>query len=40
MPQHDLSAETIGLSLSYLVPEVLGPKVDQMFHQNVLFNSF
>ncbi len=28
------------LSLSHLVPEILGPKVDLLFHQNVLFNSF
>ncbi len=25
----------IGLSLSHLVPEILGPKVGQLFHQNV-----
>ncbi len=30
----------IGLSLSHLVPEILGPKVGLMFHQNVLFNRF
>ncbi len=35
-----LSAEKISLSLSYLVPEILGPKVGLIFHQNVLFNSF
>ncbi len=34
------SAETIGLSLSHLVPEILGPKVAVIFHQNVLFNRF
>ncbi len=28
-------AEKIGLSLSQLVPEILGAKVSQMFHQNV-----
>ncbi len=35
-----LSAEKIGLSLSQLVPEILGPKIGKIFHQNVLFNSF
>ncbi len=25
----------IGLSLSHLVPEILGPKIGQFFHQNV-----
>ncbi len=35
-----LSAEKIGLSLSHLVPEIHGPKVGLIFHQNVLFNSF
>ncbi len=30
----------IGLSLSHLVPEILGPKVGKIFHQNVLFNRF
>ncbi len=35
-----LSTETISLSLSHLVPEILGPKVGVIFHQNVLFNSF
>ncbi len=45
MPHHNLieplplSAEKIGLSLSHLVPEILGPKVGLIFHQNVLFNS-
>ncbi len=34
------SAEKIGLSLSHLVPEILGPKVGLIFHQNVLFNRF
>ncbi len=33
-----LSAEIIGLSLLHLVPEILGPKVGEMFDQNVLFN--
>ncbi len=35
-----LSAEKIGLSLSYLVPEILGPKVGLILQQNVLFNRF
>ncbi len=35
-----LSAENIGLSLSHLVPEILGPKVGLILNQNVLFNSF
>ncbi len=35
-----LSADKIGLSLSHLVPEILGPTVGQIFHQNVLFNCF
>ncbi len=35
-----LSAEKISLSLSDLVPELLGPKVGLIFHQNVLFNRF
>ncbi len=35
-----LSAEQNGLSLSHLVPEILGPKVGLIFHQNVLFNRF
>ncbi len=30
----------IGLSLSHLVPEILGPKFGLIFHQNVLFNRF
>ncbi len=30
----------IGLSLSHLVLEVLGPKVCIIFHQNVFFNRF
>ncbi len=30
----------IGLSLSHLVPEILGPKVGLVFHKNVLFNRF
>ncbi len=32
-----LSAEKIGLSVSHLVPEILGPKVGLIFHQNVFF---
>ncbi len=32
------SAESIGLSLSHLVPEILGPKFGLIVHQNVLFN--
>ncbi len=27
----------IGLSLSHLVPEILGPKFGLIFHQNVIF---
>ncbi len=34
------SAEKICLSLSHIVLEILGPKVDLIFHQNVSFNSF
>ncbi len=34
------SSEKNGLSLSHLVPEILGPKVGIIFHQNVLFNRF
>ncbi len=30
----------ISLSLSHLVPQILGPKYGLMFHQNVLFNRF
>ncbi len=30
----------IRLSISHLVPEILGPKVGLIFHQNVLFNRF
>ncbi len=30
----------IGLSLSHLVPEILGAKFGLIFHQNVLFNRF
>ncbi len=37
---HSLSAEKIGSSLSHLLSEILGPKGDLIFHQNVLFNSF
>ncbi len=32
--------EKIGLSLSHLVPEILGPKVGLIFHQNVFVNRF
>ncbi len=44
MPHHDLAdplflKKKIGLSLSHLVPEILGPEVDLTFHVNVLFNS-
>ncbi len=35
-----LSAEKISLSPSHLVPEIIGPKVDLIFHQNVLVNRF
>ncbi len=35
-----LSAERIGLSLSHLVPKILGHKVGLIFQQNLLFNSF
>ncbi len=35
-----ISAKRIGLSLSHLVPEILGPKVGLIFHQNVLFHRF
>ncbi len=30
----------IGLSVSHLVPEILGPKFGLIFHKNVLFNRF
>ncbi len=30
----------ISLSLSHLVPEILGPKMDLIFHQNLFFNRF
>ncbi len=41
MYHHDLIdilflQNTNGLSLSHLVPEILGPKVGLIFHQNVL----
>ncbi len=39
-PLKSLSAEKIGLSLSHLVPEILGPKVALIFYQNVLFSIF
>ncbi len=35
-----LSAEKIGLSLSHLVPEILGPKIDLIIYKKVLFNRF
>ncbi len=35
-----LSAEKIGLSLLYLVPEIIVLKVLIILHQNVLFNRF
>ncbi len=34
------SAEKICLSLSHFLPEILGPKVGVISHQNVLFNRF
>ncbi len=34
------SPEYISLSLSQLVPEILGPNVGLIVHQNVLFKSF
>ncbi len=37
---YPLFYKKIGLSLSHLVPEILGPKLDLMFHLNVLFNRF
>ncbi len=45
IPQHNpidlfFLQKKIGLSLSHLVPEILGPKVVVIFHQNVLFNRF
>ncbi len=35
-----LAAEQIYLSLTHLVPEILGPKIGLIFHHNVLFNRF
>ncbi len=35
-----VSAEKNSLSLSHLVPEILGPKFGVIFHRIVLFNSF
>ncbi len=35
-----ISAEKIGLSLSYLVSELLRPKVGLIVPQNLFFNSF
>ncbi len=45
IPQHNpidplFLQKKIGLSLSHLVPEILGPKVGLFFHQIVLFNRF
>ncbi len=45
MPNHDLIdpfilQKKIGLSLSHLIPDILGPKLGLIFHQNVLFNTF
>ncbi len=44
IPQHNLidllSTEKICLSLSHLVPEILGPKFGLIFHQNIVFNRF
>ncbi len=37
---HPFYCREISLSLSHEVPEILGPKVGQIFHQNVWFNSF
>ncbi len=34
------SADSISLSLSHLVPEILRPKVGLIFHQNVFCNRF
>ncbi len=35
-----LSAKKIGLSLSHLIQEILGPKVGLIFHQNILVDRF
>ncbi len=35
-----LYVEAISLSLSHLVPEIIGPKVDLTFHPNLSFDSF
>ncbi len=38
-----LSAErnwVVSITFSHLVPEIVGPKVGLIFHQNLLFNSF
>ncbi len=44
IPQHNpidpLFLQKISLSLSHLLPEILGPKIGLIFHQNVLFNRF
>ncbi len=45
IPQHDpidllFLQKGISVSLSHLVPEILGRKFGLLFHQNVLFNQF
>ncbi len=45
IPQHTpidplFLQKKIGLSLSHLIPWILGPKCGLIFHQNVLFNRF
>ncbi len=45
MHHHDLIdplflLKKIGLSLTHLIPEILGHKFGLIFYQNVLFNSF
>ncbi len=35
---YSFSAEKIGLSLSHLVPEILGPKTGLICHQNILLS--
>ncbi len=42
IPQHNpidplFLQKKIGFSLSHLVPEILGPKVGLIFHQNLFF---
>ncbi len=39
-PDKEVLTRGGGLSLSHLVPEILGPKVAVIIHQNVLFNRF